>query len=161
MRNLLFLITGILLFLTNCAPVEKPMTPEEKAEIETTITELFDSITQDLLSLNYERLFSYYNFDENLSFIIDGVITVGGDTIRKMFDTNTGYIKEFITYEADDLKIIVFDRDLVLTMGPFEETYITTSDDTMHVKGTTSYLLQLVEDSWKITHGTGVHKIDK
>lgn len=158
MKSLIVTLISIA-FLAACTPVEQPMTAEEKAEIETTITELFDKIAEDLLVLNWEEIFSHYKFDENLSFIMDGVITVGGDTIKKMMDESTSYIKEFIHYDSPDFEVVVLDRDLVLTMGPFNETYVTVSDDTLRVKGTVSYLLQLEDTDWKVSFASATHQM--
>ncbi len=158
MKSLIITLIAFAL-LAACTPVEQPLTAEEKEEIKTTINDLFDKIAEDVLILNWDGIFSHYKFDENLSFVMDSVITVGGDRIKKMMDEQTGYIKKFINYDLPDLEAIVLDRDLVLTMGSFKETYVTTTDDTLSIKGTFSYLLQLEDTDWKISFVSAMHQM--
>lgn len=158
MRSLIITLISIA-FLTACTTVEKPMTPEEKAEIKATITELFDTYTAEILALDYEGLLSHYKLDENFSMIMDGVITIGGDTVKEMVDESSDYIKEFIHFEFPDFHVIVLDRDLALVMGLFDEIYVTSTDDTLRINATNSYLLQHEETGWKISHAAGMHKM--
>lgn len=158
MKSLIIALISIA-FLAACTTVEQPMTPEEKAEISTTITELFDKMTEEILALNSEGILSYYKLDENLTLITDGDITIGGDAIKKMMDEGFSYLKELLHFEYLEFHVIVLDHDLVLAMGPYDETVVTATDDTLRFKGTGSYLLQLEDTGWKISQGNITHKM--
>jgi hypothetical protein len=158
MRSLIIILISFV-FLSACTTVEQPMTAEEKAEIKATITELFDTITAEILDLDFEGLLSHYKLNENFSIIMDGVITIGGDTVKEMVDESSDYYKEFIHFEFPDFHVIVLDRDLALVMGLFDEMYVTSTEDTLRINATNSYLLQLEDTGWKISHATGMHKM--
>ncbi len=160
MRSLIIILISFV-FLSACTTVKQPITPEEKAEIKATITELFDTITAEIRALDFEGLLSHYKLDENFSMIMDGVITIGGDTVKEMVDKSLGNIKEFIHFEFPDFHVIVLDRDLALVMGIFDQIYVISTDDTLRINATNSYLLQLEDTGWKISHATGMHKMAK
>ena len=157
MKNLiLFALACILLFA--CTPVEEPMTAEEKAQIKADVTDTFDKIIEDAKTLDIALAEQSNLFNDDYSTIMDGQISVGGDKAYEMFKGAYDYIEKYLSLEILELEVIVLDKNTSLIMNSFDEAYLTVTGDTVKVKGTGMYVMQLVEDKWMIVHLSGVHQ---
>ena len=156
MKNLiLFALACMILFA--CAPVEQPMPADEKAQIETTIGDTFDSIIEDMLARNNEKVLAYNLFDEDYSLVMDGDIIMGGEKSEEMFMSSFDYIQEYLYLKIPLKEIIIYDRSTAMVIFKFDESYSAITGDTLAVTGTGIYLMRQIEDQWKVVHMSGYH----
>ena len=158
MKNLLVILITAVVFVMGCQPAEKPLTAEEKTEIQTEISSLTDTLIQKQLSLDFDAVFPYWLLDDNFSFISDGEAIIGGDNFKKILEEFDGSIKEYINVETSDPHILALDRNLALYIYKFDESYITSTNDTLSSKGTTSLLYKKKDGVWKIIHQNAFHQ---
>lgn len=159
MKNLKFTVLACIVFLFACAPVEKPMTAEEKAQIGTTIGDTFDSIIEDMLARNNEKVLAYNLFDEDYSVVMDGNIIMGGEKSEEMFKSSFDYIQEYLYLKIPQKEIIVYDRSTAMVIFKFDESYSAVTGDTLKVTGSALYLYKLIEDQWRVVHMSGFHNM--
>jgi hypothetical protein len=158
MKNLILFATGCILLFA-CAPVEEPMTADDKAQIGTTIGETFDLMIEDMLAGENEKVLPYNLFDENFSIVMDGNIIMGGEKAEEMFKSSFDYIQEYHYLKTPQKEIIVYDRSTGMVIFRFDESYSIVTGDTLKVNGSATYLYKLIEDQWKIVHVSGFHNM--
>jgi hypothetical protein len=48
---------------------------------------------------------------------------------------------------------------LTIVLVSFDQAYVTTTGDTLKVKGTGSYVLELIKEDWQIVHLSATHNL--
>lgn len=133
------------------------MTAEEKAEIKTSISGLFDTMIEEMLTRDNEKVLAYNLFDEDYSFVMDGNIIMGGEKSEEMFKSSFDYIQEYLYLKIPQKEVIVYDRSTAMIIFKFDESYAVATGDTLAVTGTGIYLLRHIEDQWRCVHMSGYH----
>ncbi len=158
MKKLKFIAFAGITLLFACAPVEQPMNAEEKAQIKTDVTDAFNNQVKDAEKLDVSIIEQSHLFNEDYSTIMDGQISVGGDKALEMFNGAFAFIEKYLFIEVLQLEVIVLDRNTALALNSFDEAYLTVSGDTVKVKGSGMYVMELVDEKWMTVHLSGVHQ---
>lgn len=146
-------------FLLACNAVEQPMTVEEKAQLKTSVTETFKYYLDVMETVSYDDFASFNLFNEDYSTVMDGVISIGGEKAEEMFKGSFSYIKEFVYMNMLEQEVIVLDRNSAIILASFDESYSTVTGDTLMIQGAGTYVLELVDEEWKIVHINAMHKM--
>jgi ketosteroid isomerase-like protein len=161
MKNILVLLVTVIFTMMSCTPAEKPLTADEKSGIESTISNLLDTIVKESLALDYDRVLSHVQLDDNLSFVIDGEIIIGGEKYKSLVEGIEGSVKGYTNYELPERYILVLDRNFAMVIVKFDESFITATDDTIRSMGVSNMLFKLVDGSWKAVHSSSMHKSEE
>ena len=159
MRFTRIITLACMAFLLACNAVEQPMSIKEKAQLKASVTETYEAYLDVTETVSYDDFASYNLFNEDYSIIMDGVISVGGEKAEEMFKGSFSYIKEFVYMNMMEQEVIVLDRNSAIILASFDEEYVTVSDDTLKVQGAGTYVLELVDEEWKIVHINAIHKV--
>lgn len=157
MKNLKIIALACIAILFSCNQAEKPMTAEEKAQIEADVTETMNKMLDAFLTTDIEVLKEYFLFNEGFSTNMDGVISVGGDKTIEMFTGALAYIEKYIYAETVQMEVMALDRNTAVSIIGFDEAYLTITGDTVKVKGAGTYVMELVDGKWMAVHLTGIH----
>ena len=157
MKSLKIIALACIAILFSCNQAEKPMTAEEKAQIEADVTETSNKMLDAFLTLDIDVLKEYFLFNEDFSTNMDGVISVGGDKAIEMFTGALAYVEKYIFAETLQLEVMALDRNTAVSIIAFDEAYQTVTGDTIKVKGAATYVLELVDEKWMAVHLTGIH----
>jgi len=159
MRNIRIIASICLAIFASCTAVDKPMTAEEKTLIEADVTKAFEEMLDVMLDLNYDTFAPFLKLDDDFSTLMDGTISIGGDKAAEMFKGSFDYIKEFVFADMIEQDIIALDRNTAVILCSFKEAYVTVTDDTLKVSGSASYVLELIDEEWKVVHLNSIHKM--
>ncbi len=159
MRNIRIIAFIYVALFTACTAVDQPMTAEEKTQIESDVTKAFENMLDVMLDLNYDTFSPFLKLDDDFSTMMDGTISIGGNKAAEMFKGSFDYIKEFIFADMIEQDIIALDKNSAVILCSFKEAYVTATDDTLKVSGSASYVLELVDEEWKVVHLNSIHKM--
>jgi len=157
MKNLKIFALACISMLFACNPVDQPMTAEEKAQIEADVTDTFNKMLEEAMTLDITSLEDYNLFNEDYSTMMDGEISVGGEKAMEMFTGAYAYIEKWLFVDILQLEVIALDQNTAVVINAFDEAYLTVTGDTVKVKGAGTYVMELVEGKWMALHLTGVH----
>jgi hypothetical protein len=158
MKNSKIIALACIAMLFSCNKAEKPMTAEEKAQIEANVTETTKKMLEVFLTTpDTNALKEYFLFNADFSTNMDGVISVGGEKAIEMFTGALAYIEKYIFAETLQMEVRALDRNTAVSIIEFNEAYLTITGDTVKVKGAATYVMELVEEKWMAVHLTGIH----
>lgn len=160
MKNIILisLIYPFLLLGYNTKIMEdKIMNQQEIESIKKAIETRVTNYTNDMKTINVEKMLSFWANTEEFVAAPDGKMIIGFSDFATQQRKKLSELSSVDNVEIDNVHIYVLSKDAASFTFRFKWSMTKKSGDKIHSKGTWTYVFKLFNGEWKVVHSTGTH----
>ncbi len=157
-RSFIISLAFLALILMACpTPNDKPLTHEEKHAIGLEVNKVLDNWFRAPKENFIKHIMDGIHFDSNTAMVADGLITIGGEAMRKYMHEGLKDVEYISDVQTPTRYTHVLTRDVVVITLNYEEKIHLKTGEIFPNKGGFQYVFKKIDDNWKVVNMAGTH----
>jgi ketosteroid isomerase-like protein len=148
---------AVLLFLTNGCRGDAPPPEGRNSEVQSAVSQTFDSLTQAIRSLNVEAMLTYYSTDSSIVRALDDRLVAGRAAVERDFREGFAAVRSIDRLDVMARHLAVLSPESAVLTVQADEAFTDTAGGVTRVRATWTSAWRLQSGHWRIIQDAALH----